>query len=148
MARRAVLSLQVEGAEMLARRLAPDHLLGRPIGTLLEEAAQLGQRQAGKRAPTLSGRLAGGIRTSVHADVAGPYATVRVQGIAHNGFRYGFALDASPRYHYRGRKAKTKGWFSKVPAIIRRLLRLQLRKAEQEIEASFEAGGSVGGGGR
>lgn len=142
MPKRTVLSLRVEGAETLARKLDPDHLYNRPIGLLLEEAARLGQRQAQKRAPTLTGRLAAGVRTQLHGSATPPYAVLTVEGVSRNGFQYGFALDASPRFHYRGRKRATKGWFSKVPAIIRRLIRQQVRKAEKEIEASFERGGS------
>lgn len=141
MAKRAVLSLKVEGAELLAKRLDPDHLMGRPIGALLDEAARLGQKQASKRAPNLTGQLAAGVRKELHGNATPPYALLSVPAVSHNGFRYGFALDASTRYHYRGRPNRpTKGWFSKVPAIIRRLIRQQLKRAEKEIEAQFEGG--------
>lgn len=143
MPKRAVLSLKVEGAELLAKRLDPDHLMNRPIGALVEEAGRLGQKQAAKRAPSRSGRLAAAVVTHSFARSNPPYATLSVAAVARDGFRYGFALDASQRYHYRGRKPATKGWFSKVPAIIRRLIRQQLRRAEQAIEAQFA--GPAGG---
>lgn len=140
--RRATFRIDVEGAELLASRLAPDHLMGRPLDTLLDEAATIGQKQAEKRAPKLSGQLAGGIRKELHAAATPAFALVIAPPVtARDGFRYGFALDASPRYTYRGRRAKTKGWLSKIPAIIRRLLTQHLRKAEQAIAAQFNGGG-------
>lgn len=140
--KRAVLSLQVEGVEVLANKLDPHRLYDRPVGALLDEAARLGQRQAAKRAPNLSGRLSAAVRAESHATATPPYALLTAN-VSHGAFRYGFALDASPKFHYRGKKRATKGWFSKVPAIIRRLIRQQLKRAEKEIETQFDQKGTL-----
>lgn len=147
MAKRATLRLTVDGADALVKKLAPDHLYGRPVENLLEAAARRGEQEAKKRAPQRSGQLAGSVRSQLHAVAVDPYATVTADAVARDGFRYGYALDASPRYHYAGKRRQTRGWFTKVLAIVRRILGAIVKRAEKEVEASFDAGGAVGGSG-
>lgn len=68
-----------------------------------------------ERAPFASGTL----RSSVTGDIR--YASgeevrgvISADAVAEDGFRYGYALNASKRYHYNGRRKQTKGWFSSV----------------------------------
>jgi hypothetical protein len=147
MAKRATLRLTVDGADALARKLDPEHLYGRPVDGLLEAAARRGEQEASKRAPRRSGQLVGSIRSQLHAVATPPYATVTANAVARDGFRYGYALDASPRYHYAGKRRQTRGWFTKVPAIVRRIFGAIVKKAEKEIQAGFDAGGTIGGSG-
>lgn len=136
-ARRAIFRVDVEGAEVLAARLAPDALYRRPVGGLLTEATLLAHRIAARRVPQRRGTLAGSLRHELHATATPAYGLV-LAGAVNRGFRYGFALDRGARYHYwrngrPGRRA-TKGWLSKVPAAVRRALGGMLRTAEAAVE--------------
>lgn len=143
MAKRAIFRITVEGTERLAHKLDPDHLYRPPVETLLEEGARAAKAQGVKRAPQRSGQLVGSLRTQLHATAISPYATLTAGAKARDGFPYGYALDASPRFHFIGKRKATRGWFTKIPAIVRRMLSQQLKKAEREIEDQFNS--STGG---
>ncbi len=60
---------------------------------------------------TLRSSVTGGIKYAMGDVVRG---VIEAEARAPNGFPYGYALDASKRYHYRGRRKQTKGWLSRV----------------------------------
>ena len=145
MAGRTSVKITLGGADKILRQLHPDELWKHPVGRLLDEARERAEDLAHQRAPRgVGGQLDAGIGSELRATADPPYALVKAEATA-DGFRYPYALDASDRYHYRagalgkkGRMTKgskpTKGWMSKIPGLVRRVLRSAQRKAEQQIE--------------
>lgn len=104
-------SVRIEGLAEIQRKLDPSVLL-KPLEDFFKKAAITVQSKARERSPLDTGRLRSSIQYTASATRAeiGTNVTAR-------GFPYPAALDASPRYHYRGKGpfggAPTQGWFTK-----------------------------------
>lgn len=139
------LKVTVEGAEALARKLDPDRLYAHPVEAMLAEGVRYGEQRAQERAPRgTTGQLWAGVGSELHAEARPMYGLVTLDAVSSRGFKYGFALNASPRFHYRagGRRGgksgrPTKGWFSKVLPLVRAYISRLRRNAESEIERNF-----------
>jgi hypothetical protein len=73
----------------------------------------------------LRGATSGEIRFAAGEEVRGVMTN---EARAPDGFPYAYALDASPRYHFRGRRKQTKGYFRGV-----------IRRRRKDVLARFEA---------
>lgn len=149
----AAFKIDVEGADQLARKLNPDSLYEDPLRRLLDEARKVGEQKAHERAPRgITGRLDAGIDSELKPNAVPMHAIVSVEAIARDGFRYPFALDTSPKFHYRAgalrttRRGRTglvrggkptKGWFTKVLPLVRSHLSRARKKTLAEIEQRF-----------
>jgi len=84
------------------------------------------------RAPVGGGELRGSLRSEIKFAVGDEVrGVVTASATAPDGFPYGYALDASTRYRYAGKRTKTKSWMKGV-----------IRRKRNEIYALF-AGAAV-----
>lgn len=78
----------------------------------------------------LQSSVAGEVRYAAGDEVRG---TLTASAVAKDGFRYGYALDASKRYHYRGKRKRTYRWFKGVKTRKRREVMALFRLANERI---------------
>ncbi len=140
-----------QGFPEYMKKLTSDYLIGPPLKGAMQATREYGDRTAHRRVPIQrvgtswgsgeSGRLAAAISSRLDAREVPLYAAVEIPHLplGTDGFRYGFALNASPRYHYqtgnkRVKGKPTKGWWSGVRSLMRSYLRRQLRQAMRQIE--------------
>lgn len=109
----------IKGMDKLIKDLSPE-VYSEPLRDTFRVAGKLALAEAQKRAPkNLTGKLRGsltegGAGNILEVDGGTPPKWAKVgTDIANKGFRYPWALEASGKYHFRGRKGSTHGWFSK-----------------------------------
>ena len=156
--------IEVKGVDQLSRKLKPE-VLNKPMRDFLTKAAIVVQSKARERAPVDTGRLSGSIAYQVDSAAFPTWAKVGPMGQAGGETQvYGGILDTNARYHYRGGKAlglpsmravaqgksrggvaigarmgsQTKGWFSKVPELVKSTVRDLLRDMGASIRREFE----------
>ncbi len=109
----------------------------RALTTLTEETEQA-ERQA---APHNRGELEARMTHRLDARAVPEWGIVSNDAASKRGYRYGFALNASDRYHYRsGVRAgePTKGWFTKAFQRMRQRVEKLLGEAAKEIESRWQ----------
>lgn len=82
----------------------------------MQSAISLSLSDLRTRAPVgssgqLKGSLTGNVAFAAGDEVRG---RITANAVADDGFRYGYALDASKRYRYRGQRKRTYRWFKGV----------------------------------
>ncbi len=132
--------VKVEGLDALSKKLNDTSLIREPAMRMLEDAARTVESVLKLRVPTgATGQLRASITHRLDRGRQPYAAVVTASAVARsNGFRYGYALDASARYHYRGRRKQTRKWFSNALASVRSRASSALKKAEQEITQRWQ----------
>lgn len=104
----------------------------------MRQAIVLGRVDISARAPIGTGQLAtsttGEIRYAAGDEVRG---VMKNEARAADGFPYGYALDASPKYRRRRGRGKTQKWFKgflrRKRADIRQLFEAALRRTVEQL---------------
>jgi hypothetical protein len=132
----------VEGAANLNRKLNNTGWFKDPVRELIDDARKAGEKHAKRRAPNKSGRTKSGIRSQMLGG-SEPSAKISVDVTnPRDGFRYGWALNASAKTHYRSsgrRGAKTQKWFTGVRGLLRSDMRRMGKTAEGKIAKAWRA---------
>lgn len=139
------LQITMDGGRFLVKKLDENVLLAGPWHAAMERVRQIGVAQIRNRAPFASGRLEGSVGSKLDAHPV-PHYVILTAGAENKGYRYGFALDAGHgkrkggteyRFHYRGERKLTKGWFKGARAKITPLIAPLLQVAAKAVELEW-----------
>lgn len=135
----------IKNLEKLLRNCDPE-LYSEPLRGVFRTAAKLALAEAQKRAPkSLTGKLRGSLQEGgagniLDIDPASPPKWAKVgTDINNRGFRYPWALEASGKYHFKGRKGSTHGWFSKGFKAGLRDIGKVIKQFRQEVEGKWRS---------
>lgn len=151
-----MIRVTVKGLDAAVKRLSPA-ALGKPVRRFLERAGEEVLGAEKDRSPIDEGRL---VTSLGHGSPEGiwdmdsgqmPKSLWIGTNVQHEGFPYPAALDASPRYHYRGKAhaaaggrgrsalfgKPTKGWFTEAAETVRDKIEGHVRRLGQEIEEAL-----------
>jgi len=157
------IDMEIKGLDRLLSKVNPQ-LLNKPMKEFLTKAAIVVQGKARERAPVDTGRLRSSIAYKVDSAAFPTWAKVGTNVRSNSGALYPRILDESDRTHYRGGKAaglpsmravaqgktiggvgigarmgsQTKGWFSKVPDLVKASIQTLLRDMGASIRRDFE----------
>lgn len=137
------ITIEIEGIDALLKKLKPNSLYGKALKEAMEATRVYGMKQLHSRVPKGEGRLEGALTSSLDSHEVPLWAAVGIPHMPLNdGFRYGGALEAGGRYHYRmGTKRRggkpTRGWWSGVRKSMRNYLRRKMRKVLAAIEQEW-----------
>lgn len=135
---------QIKGMDKLLRNCDPS-LYSDGLREFMRDAGKLALAEAAKRQPKpLSGKLSGSLHEGgagniLEIDPSTPPRFAKVgTDVNNSGFRYPWAMEASGKYHFRGRKGATYGWFSKgIKAGIRDVKKL-IKGLQDEINKKWQ----------
>ena len=120
-----------------------DRIAREEFSRAMTQAIHLSLTDIKPRVPTGSGALAGSlhgeIRFAMGDEVRG-VLTAEARGA--NGFPYGYALDASKRYHYAGRRKMTRRYFKGVISRQRKAIYALFEQGTERIVRRLEVHGS------
>lgn len=108
-------TVKIDGLAEIRKKIRAEGLLADPLRKGFEKAGQVVQEEARKSAPVASGNLREKIKLTISSAAIPKWAKVTANA-SRKRFRYGYALNASDRYHYRGSRRATKDWFWNVRA--------------------------------
>lgn len=96
------------------------------------------EEEAKRSAPKESGKLAAKVKLTVSRAKIPKWAKVTANA-TRKGFRYGYALNASDRYHFRGTNRTTKEWFWKVRERVSARVNQIMQNVGNEIGAKWRS---------
>lgn len=108
-------NMRVEGLSELRRAIRAENLYAEPLRDGLQEAADAVAKEARRVVyfHSRSGRLFDSIKTFVSKAKIPRMAKVTANA-SRRKFRYGYALNASSRYHWKDSRASTVDWFGGI----------------------------------
>lgn len=110
----AIVAVEVRGLKELRRALRREPLLEATWRDFLTDAVAVVEDEVTDAAPAASsGRLGKSIKGKVTGKAVARQGKVTANA-TRGGFRYGYALNASDRYHHRGSGKSTRGWFDEA----------------------------------
>lgn len=132
-------SVRVVGLPELQKKLRHENLYAEPLRAAFAEAADVAKKEAERLAPRDTGRGVSRITVWVSPKPVPTGARVRLN-VQNRGFRYMWALNASPRYHYRRgvfAGSPTAGWFEKARDRTAPRINAILTRAARDIERDW-----------
>lgn len=140
----------LKGFDPLLKKLTPDTLYGRAVGSAMEDTRAYGEKGLKGRAPRQpgesEGKIAAAVTSRIDAHELPLWSAVEIPNLptARGGFRYGGALQGSAKFHYRGGSRRmigrlTKGWWSGMRKRMNIYLRTRLRKTVKQIEQAWSS---------
>lgn len=138
--------IQVEGLRDLKKKLKAEEAFAEPLRAAYAEAAAIGEEEAKRRAPRLTGKTLAAIYSSVDKKPVPKWGAVRTRTVNRASkktgkkFRYAWALNYSKsRYRYRSSgSGPTYDWFTGAIRSIKDRISGILTNAAREIEKQWQ----------
>ena len=140
------MKIVIIGLDNLIKKCESDYLIAGIWKRVMARSIGIAKSQAGKRAPKMTGTLAGGMISKMDAKPIPLWASVTTN-VEKKGFRYPFALEAGKgkagaTLHYRSGRRKgrtTRAWFSGALGVVKRHIEKIFKEAISEIEQRWSS---------